>query len=121
MSARVLSSLFGASCLVLLAAALWLPVDLGRAAPAPTEPASDLAALPGDCGMFLTFRPATLLGDPLGKAFAGPMLRLESIEAEIGVPVADLERVTFALVGTGDVTVYRTRKPFDKKKVTSKV
>jgi hypothetical protein len=117
MPARLIYSLFALVGLVLLAAALWLPVDFGHAAPVPTGPAADMSILPGDCALFVTFRPGSLTKNEVVRAFGEGSGMFENMQRDFGVPLADVERVTIATVGNAELEIIRTRKPFDKKKL----
>jgi hypothetical protein len=118
MSARLLWTLFALGALVMLAAALWLPLDLGQAAPATAgKPGADLAVLPGDCALFITFRPADVLKDPLAKAFAEQSGMLRGMGRGMAAPLDSIERMTAANVGGEMATIVRTSKPYDKTKL----
>jgi hypothetical protein len=116
MPARVSCCLIATAGLLLLAAALFLPVDLGHARPEPepATPASELAVLPGDCAMFLSVRITDIANDQLARALAETMRILPGQ----GMKLADVERWTVVtLAGGQTIEIIRTRKPIDKKKV----
>jgi hypothetical protein len=116
MSTRVTCCLIATAGLLMLAAALFLPVDLGHARPEPEppSPASELAVLPGDCAMFLSVRIPDIANDQLARALAEEMRMLPGQ----GMKLADVERWTVVtLAGGENIEIIRTRKPIDKKKV----
>jgi hypothetical protein len=105
--------------LALLAAVLWLPVDSGRAAPRSTALGPDLGVLPGDCALFVTVRPADFTKDPLAQLISEGTGIRRGMERDFGVSLADLERITVAVVAGGNVEIIRTSKRFDRKKLLS--
>jgi hypothetical protein len=109
--------------LLLLAAALWLPMDLGHAdGPEPPSPAKELAIVPGDCVMFLSVRMADVSRDRLARAVLGEQGELfRHIERDSGVPLADVERFTIAPVGNEPIEIIRTRKAVETKKLLEKL
>jgi hypothetical protein len=106
--------LLAAPGLLLLAALLWLPAGLeARRAPVPKGLSADLALIPGDCIAFATFRPSDLLQDPQlaggVEALGGPFTN----QRDTRVPIEQVERLTFLTADGGDLSIVRTRKPYD--------
>ena len=118
MSRRVIPCSFGAAGLLLVALALWLPIDFASRSHADpdTEPAtSDVKLVASEAAFFVTFRPADFTGDELVKAIIQDIPK--SIEDELHVSTYGIERLTVAVVRHGPVQIVRTKKPYDANKV----
>jgi hypothetical protein len=122
MNRRVIGYPIGA--VGLLAVALLLPPGTGRATAQPATPAklaADLALVPGDCGLFLTYRPVDFAEDNLMSAFAEASHMGDDLERQSGLKLSEVERVTLVLSGQSDIEIIRASKPLDKEKVLAKL
>ena len=118
MSRRVIPCSFGAVGLLLVALALWLPIDFASRSQADpdTEPAtSDMKLVASEAAFFVTFRPADFTGDELVKAVIQDIPK--SLEDELHVSAYGIERLTVAVVRQGPVQIVRTKKPYDAEKL----
>ncbi len=116
MTARLMTRLIGAACLIALA---------GLAMPALSRPAdgkdldgvpADLRLVPPDAMFFASVRVADVLASEVGKAaLKSPGAALPLAEAErFGFALSGVERMTmFARPGGLPTAIYRTKKPFD--------
>jgi hypothetical protein len=126
----------GVAILAGLAALLAAPDGADVAAkdePAKGLPA-DLALVPGDVFAFVTVRVADLWQDEGTKVLRTQFAKdypeeYKAVEKMVGVPPADIERLTFAITktpGPGDdgpvfAILVRTTKPYDKAKLLAEM
>jgi hypothetical protein len=109
----------GPAGLVLAGLLLVAAPSPGRAADAKELP-SDLALVPPDASGFTTVRVADLAGSKAGKLLLEQLSQdknslVTHLERELGVPLADVERLT--LLSAENVVIVRTTKPYDRAKL----
>jgi hypothetical protein len=81
---------------------------------------SDLAQVPPDSGVFFTFRLGDLAAGKVGKQLLAQLRQHKenlaaALEGQLGVPLADVERLT--VLPAEDVWVVRTARPYDREKL----
>src|SRR5262249_54989714 len=99
---------------------LWLPDDLAPRAEArpdsdPEPVASYVKLVAAESGLVITLNVSELMADELLKTAFQEVIK--EIDQSIRVPLADVDRATFALVRGEFVRIVQTRKPYDRDKM----